>query len=97
MVGPAAVRALAAINESEEAVNTVSPTIYHQVQTLRLNGIADRLKIVVLNSFLFYTWVNGSFIRTMMSTMIVERFLRSEEFEIVYNFMSSSKTNMETL
>ena len=97
MVGPAAVRALAAINESEEAVNTVSPTIYHQVQTLRLNRIADRLKIVVLNSFLFYTWVNGSFIRTMMSTMIVERFLRSEEFEIVYNFMSSSKTNMETL
>ena len=34
---------------------------------------------------------------TMISTMIVERFLSSEEFEEEYNFMSSSRTSIETL
>ena len=44
LVGAAAVRALAAVDEGEEAVNTLVLAVYHQVKPLRLERITEGLK-----------------------------------------------------
>ena len=47
LVGAAAVRALAAVDEGEEAVNTLDLAVYHQVKPLRLERITEGLKYCV--------------------------------------------------
>ena len=44
MVGAAAVRALAAVDEGEEAVNTVSSAVNNEVKAVRLDWITEGLK-----------------------------------------------------
>ena len=91
LIGAATVRALAAVDEGEKAVDTVSSAIYHQVKSVRLDGITEGLQHNVK------TVTSAIQMLTIISTMIVDRFLSSEEFEEEYNFMSSSTTSIDTL